>query len=240
MKTQFLLALAALPLLTGCLKERVSSSGRMQTHEFNVSDFNAVEISHEITCELHYSPNRPTTIEVESSDNFFRVLEVENVGNTLRIGFERGVQIDDDHYTRVIIHTNSLEEVSGSGNSRFVVDEDVLGQSSTIDLSGNSTAQAMIHAQELTIGLSGNAHADVAGTVDYCRLNLSGNARVDSAALSVNRLNASCSGNATALLRVVDEITFNGSGNSALQYYGSPAATVVNTSGNATVMQLGN
>ena len=209
-KTLFAILLAGivmLPWLGGCTSSVniIHGAGSVVSRDFDVANFTAITIggSHEVI----YRQSENSSVTVTMHENLFEHLEVEVQGNTLRVGFARGVGINmGSGVSRVYVYTPYLNEATLSGSVR-AVDWDA------------------IYADSFTIAISGSGSGNFHGNVDSFNATISGSGRVLAEELQTKDASIRVSGSGNVAIAVSDNLDVNISGSGRVNYIGNPAVT---------------
>lgn len=228
-------------LLSGCCpltavgrisSREVSGSGRLETRQFDLADFTAVEISHAIQAELIQSDSY--AVQITADDNMFDRIEVIKSARTLRIGLQRNVSYRNNT-VRAKISMPNLREVELSGASQGTL----TGFSSTDDLrvvlSGASTLRGDISAGDIRCNVSGASALVLRGAGRNGMLTVSGASTVDLQQFSLHDLDAEVSGASRAEVEVSGTLNATLSGASSLIYGGNPRLDRTSVTGASTL-----
>jgi len=212
-----LLALSILACQVGGLggSTTISGSGNVVTQEYDLTGFDAIDISHAFNVVV--SQGETYSVIVRVDDNLVEHLNVVKQGSTLKIGLKPNLNYNVQNATLdAEVTMPALSGVEASGSS----DVTATGFNSTnafqVDLSGASTAVMTGSAGEVTVDTSGSSKADLAEfPVVDARVNASGSSLV-----TVN---------------VSGRLDVDASGSSDVFYLGDPTLGTIDTSGSSNV-----
>ena len=212
-----LLALSILACQVGGLggSTTISGSGNVVTQEYDLTGFDAIDISHAFNVVV--SQGETYSVIVRVDDNLVEHLNVVKQGSTLKIGLKPNLNYNVQNATLdAEVTMPALSGVEASGSS----DVTATGFNSTnafqVDLSGASTAVLTGSAGEVTVDTSGSSKADLAEfPVGDARVNASGSSLV-----TVN---------------VSGRLDVDASGSSDVFYLGDPTLGTIDTSGSSNV-----
>lgn len=212
-----LLALSILACQVGGLggNTTISGSGNVVSKEYDLTGFDAVDISHAFTVVVTQGESYSVIVRVD--DNLVEHLNVVKQGSTLKIGLKPNFDYTIKNDTlKAEVTMPELASVEASGSS----DVTITGFESTntlqVDLSGASTAVLIGSGGDLTVDASGSSEADLAEFPV-------GDASVDA------------SGASTVTVNVSGRLDADASGSSDVYYLGSPTLGIIDTSGSSTV-----
>ncbi|RIK36162.1 MAG: hypothetical protein DCC55_28165 [Chloroflexi bacterium] len=250
------LFLAGSLLLTGCLVgplQTIASAGRTVTQEMSIRDFDRLQISHAFEVEVRQGEAFRVVVEVDEA--VLPHLQVDRVGNTLRIGIVPGWRIFRGPTTlRAEVTMPTLAGLTASGAAR--VDLSGFRSSSALEIraSGASVVQGAIDAGDTTIAASGASRINLSGTYQdlaveasgasdvtldgsgqNLRANASGGSEVDLANLPVVDARLDASGASTIYVQLSGTLDVEASGASNIYYSGDPTLGDVSTSGASSI-----
>jgi hypothetical protein len=212
-----LLALSILACQVGGLGggTTISGSGNVVSQEYDLSDFDVVDISHAFNVNITQGESYSVIVRVD--DNLMEHLEVVKQGNTLKIGLKPLQDYTVRNATmEAEVTMPELNGVEASGASDVIATGFESDRDFQVRLSGASSAVLIGSAGEVTVDASGSSDADLAEFPV-------GDARVDA------------SGSSTVTVNVSGRLDVDASGSSDVFYLGSPTLGNVDTSGSSSV-----
>jgi hypothetical protein len=193
----------------------ISGSGNVVAQEYDLTDFDAVDISHAFNADITQGETYSVIVRVD--DNLVEHLEVVKQGNTLKIGFK---PLQDYNVRNATMEADvtmpTLTRLEASGASDAIANGFDSTSPFQVRLSGASTAVLTGSAGDLTVDVSGSSDADLAGFPV-------GDARVDA------------SGSSTVTINVNGRLDVDASGSSDVFYLGNPTLGNIDTSGASSV-----
>ena len=169
MKTTLAIILLVLVALTTACSQVTTGSGDIVTQEMDLTGFDKLDISQGFNVEV--SQGDEFSVLVRVNENLVEYLQVEVVGDSLKIGLE-GNRIYANATLQAEITMPTLTELEVSGGSDAMVSG--TGDDITVDASGGSDADlaefqvvnASIDASggsQVIINASGNLNVDASG-----------------------------------------------------------------------------
>ncbi len=230
------LALAAVALAACDDKadtERLQGSGDVETHDFDLSGFNAIELASAFDAEITAGADYRIVVRVD--DNLFEILEVELRGKTLHLGVEKGVTLRNATL-EARITLPDLEAIDVRGASRAALFDFTSTIDRRIDVSGASRLEANLTARALRVDVSGASDVVLSGRVRDLDLDVSGASRVGARDLVARTGNVDASGASSVTVTITEEIRrLAASGASSIAYYGDAVVLEVSSSGASSV-----
>lgn len=208
LKKVFVISILFIFVLTGCTIDlnrsfninSIRGSGKLVTYTYEVEGVEKVRLLG--AGELNITQGDKDSLSIEAEDNVLDHLDVNVVGDTLKIGFENGWNIVP---TRTIVITLmvkdlSLIEVSGAG-----------------EVKGSD-----IDTDSLDVILNGGGSFILSGKADTQNVEFNGAGSYDAGNLQSQDVNVTSNGAGTATVWAEKtlKIVLNGAG--SLSYYGSP------------------
>ena len=226
----------------------VTGSGKLETKQYNFSDFNRVDIGYAFEVEIVQSSSY--SISVTADDNLFEYIQVAKEGETLKIDLKgiislgrvtlkaeitmpqlRGLELSGA--TRGIVSgfssTENLDiEVSGASSLDLT---DISAGDVKFEVSGASKVTGDIAADNTDFDISGASTAQLEGSSMDIIVDASGASRVKLAAFIVNNADVKLSGASSGTVNLDGRLDIDLSGASKLEYIGEPTMGTINITG---------
>jgi hypothetical protein len=235
----FLLLLSAV-LLSGCgLMDQLSEamiegSGVIVSQEYDFTDFDAVDLSHAFQGTITQGDTFSVVVRVD--DNLVDRLQVEQNGNTVRIGLEN-LSVTNNATLEADIILPRLVQLDTSGASQAQLNGINSADPLAISSSGASRVHGDVAVGDLTVDASGASNVTLAGSGGDVRANGSGASTVDLEELTATDANVEASGASTVTVNAAGQLDAEASGGSNVYYVGNPTMGAINTSGGSDVSQ---
>jgi len=234
-KTIYLLLAGVIILMNSCeFYERVVPSGNVITEEKDFSGFDKLDVSNAFTVYVNFSETEES-IEIEAEENLHEYIRVRKTGDVLYIGLEDLVNIWGNATLNAYITTSHIDEFTGSGASKFIINDPITAGNVDIDLSGASFFKAQLETNSVNVNISGASKVELEGTTGRLDVMASGASEIKDYDLSVEDLFIDLSGASEAFLTVNNEISVSASGASKLNYKGEPVIVDQHLSGASEV-----
>jgi hypothetical protein len=241
-----LIVLAAL-LLAGCQGlGYTSGSGEIKTKQYDLRDFDSVDISNSFHFEILQSDSY--NVSVSCRENIVPYLDIYKSGRRLSIGLKPGFHTNGDlnaeislpDLNRLTVSGDSKGSARGFESSKELslivsgasqVDMDIEAGETAIELSGVSKLKGNLNARKTSLRISGVSTCELAGTAGDSDLEISGASTASLKDLQLGDVNINASGASTAIIRTDSTLNLDISGASNLEYYGNPTLSKVSVTG---------
>ena len=219
--TLVLISLILLPAV-GC--------GPMRTQTYDHANFNGVEVGHAFRVEIEHADSY--SISITAPENLFSVIQVSQIGETLKIGLTSPVPVRG---AKAEITMPDLRALNLSGATKGTITGFSSSSDLDLELSGASNLEGDIQAGDAVIRLSGASKAVLEGSAKDIDINVSGASRVDLSRFPVNDVQIQLSGASNSTVNLNGRLDADLSGASKLSYIGEPTMGNINTSGGSTL-----
>ena len=237
MLARFLIVvLVALVILGGCQAglrvADVIGSGRTTTQSYDFSRFDSVEISD--TFQVDLTAGDGYSVEVTVDDNLVDHLQVEQHGDTVKIGLKPFTSISHAQL-RARITLPTLAGLDVSGASRAGVQDFRSDKNMRIKVSGASEIRGDMETGDLAADVSGGSTLQLKGRGSAVRATASGASTIDLHEFAAGDADVDASGASRIELNMAGTLNARASGASTVHYTGNPTLGRVEESGASTV-----
>jgi len=257
------LLLLATFLVSGCQtilvpKNGETEAGKMETRQYDFSEFKRVDISSAFSYEIMQSDTY--RISITANNNLFDDIKVAQEGQTLIIGMEFpavpwAIKINTNPSPKAVIAMPQLYGLDSSGATRGTVagfssseelDVTASGASSVelveismgdiiLNVSGSSEVTGGIEAKNMELKVSGASTVQLKGSAGDIAADGSGSSKLKLADLKVENANVILSGASNGTINLDGNLDVKLSGSSKLVYIGEPALGVMDITGASTL-----
>jgi len=227
---------------------RVTGSGKLETHEVSLSDFDRLELANAIHAEVTRSDKFSVTVTTD--DNLFNHVDFSKSGGTLRVRLKpwisfrhisarvaismpdlRGIKISGA--TRASVSgfgsANALD-IAASGASRLKLDEVKAGDTK-IDVSGASHVTGKLELVDCRMEASGASTVELNGRGNNIRLDFTGASTARLSEFSAVNVEVSVGGASKAEVTFSGKLDAEASGASRISYAGEGTLGKVRVTG---------
>ena len=217
-------------LLSSCDYESIRVSRYVTKREVNYSDFNGLKVSNAFNAYITFSDTEEK-IEIEANENLHDKVILEKVGNDLIVKLKKHTIVGGKVTLNIFITTKSITDFDISGASNLTLENELVAQNASIELSGASEFYGELRVNRLELGTSGASRIQLFGSTGYLDASLAGSSELRGYDFTVEGLDIRLSGASDAYLTVTESIDIRASGVSTLNYKGSAVINNKNLSG---------
>ena len=205
----------------------------MISREFEINDFDSVEISNAFKATIVQSDQYRVSVTID--DNLLEHLVVEKRGETLHVGLKRGTSVRNATL-EASISLPEMSKVEASGASAVAISDFTVSGDLDVKASGASSVLGRLVATVARLDLSGASRAELAGTANDTSIEASGASSARMEDFTVTNAAVSLSGASSADLNITGKLEkADLSGASTLKFTGNPVVGDVSTSGGSKV-----
>ena len=230
-----------------------TGAGKVETREFDFSDFTNVEVACCFEVEISRSDSHGVT--VTGNESLFDYVDVDKSGNTLKISVKPfRFHTRPTLKARVTMPVLSKLRLSGAAkcsvggfSSQESLDVNLSGASNLgvdieagktrVEISGASNLRGNMKLGDSEFTLSGASRAELKGSADNVELSAWGASWLDLAEFALRDTSVNLKGASTAAVNVNGKLDLGISGGSRLCYSGSPTMGSINVSDASTLTQ---
>jgi hypothetical protein len=214
--------------------ESLSGSGQIVSETFNIRDFSKVEVSRAFQVDIMQGVAYQITVRID--DNLQQHLRVEKRGDTLIIGLKpmRGY-----HLRRATMEAEvrmpDLTGIEISGASDVNISGFTSHNKFDVDLSGASSLEGEITADDVSIEVSGASRVRLRGEANSLRLDASGASNIDLEDFPAVDADIELSGASEVEVVLSGTLDIDASGASRLYFGGTPTMGRIDLSGASSI-----
>ncbi|PWH83268.1 DUF2807 domain-containing protein [Algibacter marinivivus] len=112
------------------------------------------------------------------------------------------------------------------GDDKSKVKLNLTSENCSINMSGNSKLEALINTTDVSATLYQRANANIEGITNTAKLDLDNNTQFNGKNFTINTCEVLCEISGDAYLEVLDDISIDATGTSAIYLYGNPKITI--------------
>ena len=214
--------------------ESLSGSSRVSSETFNIGGFSKVEVSHAFQVDIVQGDSYRVLVRID--DNLEQHLRVEKRGDTLIIGLKplRGYNLRRATM-EAQVRMPELTGIEVSGASDVKIGGFTSNKNFDVELSGASSLEGEITADDVRIEASGASQARLVGEANNLRLDASGASNIDLKDFPVFDAEIELSGASEAEVVLSGTLNIDVSGASRLYYGGNPTIRRIDLSGASSI-----
>jgi hypothetical protein len=234
---KILYSLVVLAIVVSSCGKRIKPSANITKIEKPYSNFTTIDASNAFDVVV-YLTDSVEKVEVEANENLQSYITLEQVGNTLKVKMEDGIDINGEATTRLNVWIPSLQGIKGSGASSFLILNTLESELLGVELSGASSFEGQLNVVTVNANLSGASQFKASGTVQTFTGDASGASQFGSFNLVLKDLILELSGASLAEFTVTETISVKASGASNLYYKGNATVVSQDLSGASNLEQV--
>ncbi|MCL1990942.1 MAG: DUF2807 domain-containing protein [Defluviitaleaceae bacterium] len=226
----FTVVLGMMALLVGCTADfsnvrlfnlgNISGSGAVVSHDFDVENFNALDISGNYLITWRQSDEVSVTVSMQ--ENLFEFLEVSVQSETLVIDAMRTFNIGHANRPRIDITSPYLEMIRTSG-AVYISDWDSINaQHFSIHAAGAANITLSLAVDSFEAHLAGAGDLTLSGNATEVNMTLAGAGNIEATHLQTNQADIVLTGAGNIDVAVSDYLTVNLTGAGRVRYTGNP------------------
>ena len=208
---------------------------------FEITDFDELEVGG--IYDVFITQDDQFNIEVKGRDRYKKDVLIKKYGDVLEIDmagrrWDLLKELDDEMRLDVFITLPTLRRINSKGLSHFEIkdfDVDVLD----IDLSGASSGEMNLDANELKIYLDGASALELEGESKYMQADVSGASTLKAFDHPSETVEVSTSGASSARVNASRRLSIDANGLSTVRYQGDADVNVINEDELSTVKRSG-
>ena len=208
---------------------------------FEITDFDELEVGG--IYDVFITQDDQFNIEVKGRDRYKKDVLIKKYGDVLEIDmagrrWDLLKELDDEMRLDVFITLPTLRRINSKGLSHFEIkdfDVDVLD----IDLSGASSGEMNLDANELKIYLDGASALELEGESKYIQADVSGASTLKAFDHPSETVEVSTSGASSARVNASRRLSIDANGLSTVRYQGDADVNVINEDELSTVKRSG-
>ena len=214
-----LMLVGLIVVLVGCTTG-VRGTGELVSRDFEVEDFNALDIrgGYQVT----WRESDSVSVRVEMQENLFEFLQVSVADNTLSIDTTRNIFRPRNRTPRIYIYTPYLEGINFHGAVNAQNWDTIYGESFAIEGSGAINVEIQLEVVTVEVDISGAGSLDLSGNAEVANITTSGAASVSARTLQTRDTSIDLSGAGEVDVAVSDYLNVELFGAGVVRYTGSP------------------
>lgn len=218
-------------------RERITGSREVVVVDRPVGSFSRIDLGAIGHMQVEFGED--TTLRIEAEDNVMQYIKSEVLGDTLRIYFEKGINLIPTKSIRYFVTLPQLEEVaiSGAGDINIPEAENYVFFIQ-ISGAGNVTLESL-SAEDLEVEMSGLGNVTIrGGQVGTQQVGISGSGNFDAHEMQSEEAVINLSGLGSASVWATSSLEVEISGAGSVQYVGDPIVQS-DISGLGTLKKIG-
>ncbi len=226
---QILMFFSVTLCLYACNYQSETGSGKIISQNKTVGNFTGISASNAIDVEVKIGS--PAAVKIEADDNIIQYVVARVNGNTLKLGIENGVSINNPHI-KVYVTVPELNNLSASSSSDINIVDVIKGNGKlSFDASSSGDIKAIVDAPAVYVEASSSGIVSLSGKTQNYTVKVSSSGSAQTEQLLSENTNASSSSSATAQVHSSVSLKAAASSGGTIKYNGGGTPNVSTSSG---------
>jgi len=213
--------LLSLFALTSCDKEFIAPTGNTISTNQAIQSIDGLEVSGPFEVHINFSDTNHN-LTFDGDEQYIDKVIVEEKGNTLKIRLAKNIVLKNDASIKVYLTSKEITKYAGTGEAVFLIEDELESKEIDLFLTGESAFTATIMTEELSIASTGESTIAITGTANTTDVSLTGAAKFKDFDFECKDLNIQLSGESQASVTIQERLNVVATGESVLNYKGSP------------------
>jgi Putative auto-transporter adhesin, head GIN domain len=213
--------------------QRITGQGQKVKEDRNITGFTGVESG--IAADIILKQGSSFKVTIEGQKNILDVLKTELKGTSLKISFEKGVNIRYKENLKIYVEAPNFETLGMSGSGDVRADGTLKGSKLRIGISGSGNFNLNLDYTELDLGISGSGDVMLDGKSDKVTMGVSGSGDIKAGNLKAQSVKCSVSGSGNINCNAQKSLEAYVSGSGDIKYSGNPSSVKTKVTGSGDI-----
>ena len=213
-----ILILFWLSIVSGCGFNFKKGNGNIDIYEQELDDFSRVYVGGNY--EVLLIPSQTNNVIIETDENLFRYINIENFDNTLNINNVHRLKSTEGIFIKIMY--KHIERIHSTGASKIAHEGILETNDLKIDLSGAGSIELDIETQQVKIQMSGAGIIKLAGSTRLQEADISGAGGLLAQDLRSEECEVNLSGLGGANIYATEKLDASITGIGGITYSGNP------------------
>lgn len=200
--------------------KKIKGNGNVVTVNRTTSDYDGVSVGGSFDVILVKGKEGKITIEGE--ENIIPYIETEVNGNTLKVKYEKNINVRTTKRLTVTVTYEDLEKVSLGGSGNISAKGTLKSSDFSVSLGGSGNITLEVDADELSSNIGGSGNIKLAGRSNELTCAIAGSGSIKAYDLSTDTLSATIAGSGSIRTTVKTKIKAKVVGSGSIYYKGNP------------------
>ncbi|MEM6892918.1 MAG: DUF2807 domain-containing protein [Bacteroidota bacterium] len=173
-----LVCLATVGSFTSCNQETIRVSSEIESRDYNITDFNALEVSSGFKTYVSFS-DVAASVRIEANQNLFEKIKVVHRDGKLSVGLANNVQIKGKETLNLYIVTSDINSFKLTSDSSILLDTPLDTQNVNIELTSDAYFDGDIIANDLKLQCTSGSRASIFAEVNTADIRLTSDSDYD-------------------------------------------------------------
>jgi len=198
----------------------VKGNGNIVTKTRNVGDYDKVSVAGSFDVTLVAGNEGSLSIKIE--DNLLEYLITEVVNGSLKIKWEKGVNIRTRKGVYITVPFEEIEAVKLSGSGDITSDDVIKATDFYTSVSGSGDIKLNVEADEITSKVTGSGDVTLKGNSPFLKTSVTGSGDFHGFNLKTKKVEAKVTGSGDISVFVTENLNARVTGSGDIDYKGNP------------------
>lgn len=200
--------------------EKIKGNGNVVTVKRTTSDYDGISIGGSFDVIL--IKGKEGNIKIEGEENIIPFIETEVNYNTLKIKFEKNINIRTTKKLTITVTYEDIEKVSLGGSGNITAEGTIKSSDFSVSLGGSGNITLEVDADEVNSNIGGSGNIRLAGKSNELTCSIAGSGSIKAYDLRTDTLNANIAGSGSIRTTVKTKIKAKVVGSGSIYYKGNP------------------
>ncbi|PQJ78030.1 head GIN domain-containing protein [Polaribacter porphyrae] len=200
--------------------KKIKGNGNVVTVNRTTSDYDGIGIGGSFDVILVKGKEGKITIEGE--ENIIPYIETEVKGGTLKIKYEKNVNIRTTKRLTVTVTYNDIDKVSLGGSGNVKNEGTIKSENFSVSLGGSGNITLNVDADEINSNIGGSGNIKLSGNSTEFTCSIAGSGSIKAYDLTTDSLKATIAGSGNIKTTVNKKIKAKVVGSGSIYYKGDP------------------
>lgn len=214
--------------------KKIKGNGKVVTVNRTTSDYDGISVGGSFDVKL--VKGKEGNIKIEGEENIIPYIETEVKGNTLKVKFEKNINIRTTKRLTVTVTYEDIEKVSLGGSGNITAEGTIKSNDFSASLAGSGNITLDIDAYEFSANLGGSGNIKLEGKSNEFTCSITGSGSIKAYDLSSDTLYATITGSGSIRTTVKTKIKAKIIGSGSIYYKGNPSKIDTKSIGSGDVI----
>ena len=214
--------------------KKIKGNGNVVTVKRTTSDYDGISVGGSFDVIL--VKGKEGNITIEGEENIIPYIETEVNGNTLKVKYEKNINVRTTKRLTVTITYEDIEKVSMGGSGNITAEGTMKSSDFSVSLGGSGNITLAIDADEVSSNIGGSGNIRLSGNSNEFTCSIAGSGSIKAYDLSTNELFATIAGSGSIRTTVKTKIKAKVVGSGSIYYKGNPSKIDTKSVGSGDVV----
>mgnify|MGYP000221099644 CR=1 FL=1 len=200
--------------------KKIKGNGNVVTVNRTTSDYDGVSVGGSFDVVL--VKGKEGNIKIEGEENIIPYIETYVKGNTLKVKFEKNINVRTTKRLIVTVTYEDIEKVSLGGSGNITAEGKLKSNDFSVSLGGSGNITLEVDADEISSNIGGSGNIRLTGNSNEFTCSIAGSGSIKAYDLSTDTLNATIAGSGSIRTTVKTKIKAKVVGSGNIYYKGNP------------------